>query len=171
MSSEQLVRNCAPTLAGIKTGSLYTLYISSEEDYRHDIAALNRFMKVCETYVLIYLYRPSMLRRDLEDPLALKILSERGYSLKGPDRSVADLIRRMREGGEFPHEIGLFLGYPPSDVLGFIRDPHAGYADVGYWKVYSNVESARAAFRRYRKCTAEYGRMYKSGRTLEQLIV
>lgn len=181
MSSEQLVRNCAPTLAGIKTGSLYTLYISSEEDYRHDIAVLNRFMnrkglrivplKVCETYVLIYLYRPSMLRRDLEDPLALKILSERGYSLKGPDRSVADLIKKMREGGQFPHEIGLFLGYPPSDVLGFIRSPNSGYIDVGCWKVYSNAESARAAFRRYRRCTEEYGRMYKSGRTLEQLIV
>ena len=181
MSSEQLVRNCAPTLAGIKTGSLYTLYTSSEEDYRHDIAVFNRFMnkkglrivplKVCESYVLIYLYRPSILRRDLEDPLALKILSERGYSLKGPDRSVADLIRKMREDREFPHEIGLFLGYPPSDVLEFIKDPHAGYTDVGYWKVYSNVENARAVFRRYRKCTEEYGRMYKSGRTLEQLIV
>ena len=180
MSSEQLVRNCAPTLAGIKTGSLYTYHFRTDEDIRKDIARFNRLMnkkglrmipvKLCESYALMYLYRPDMLNEDLKDSLAREILSRYGYSLKGSDRCVVDLVNRLK-GNSFPHEIGLFLGYPPSDVLGFIRDPHAGYADVGYWKVYSNVESARAAFRRYRKCTAEYGRMYKSGRTLEQLIV
>ena len=30
------------------------------------------------------------------------------------------LIHRLRSEGEFPHEIGLFLSYPPEDVLGFI---------------------------------------------------
>lgn len=181
MSSEQLIRNCAPTLAGIKTGSLYTLHLSSGDDYRHDISVFNRFMnkkglrivplKSNDDHALIYLYRPTMLERDLEDPLAAKILKRYGYSLKGADRCVVDLVRRLKSSESFPHEIGLFLGYPPSDVLGFINSPDTGYTDVGYWKVYSNVENAREAFRRFRRCTEEYGRMYRSGRTLEQLVV
>ena len=180
MSSEQLVRNCAPTLAGIKTGSLYTWHFNKGDDYRHDISVFNRFMnkkglrivplKVCESYALIYLYRPEMLRKDLQDPTAAKMLSDLGYSLKSPDRSVADLVRRFKDASSFPHEIGLFLGYPPSDVQGFIRSPN-GYRYVGLWKVYSDENNAKAAFRRYRRCTEEYGRMLRSGRTLEQLVV
>ena len=71
----------------------------------------------------------------------------------------------------FPHEIGLFLGYPPADVEGFIKSPNEGFCEVGYWKVYSDAEKARSVFRRYKQCTEEYGRMLRSGRTLEQLVV
>ena len=87
------------------------------------------------------------------------------------DRCVVDLVRRLKVSAEFPHEIGLFLGYPPLDVDGFIRNPKEGFYEVGYWKVYSDVQSARLAFSRYRRCTEEYGRMLEEGRTLEQLVV
>ena len=31
-------------------------------------------------------------------------------------------MQRLADGGKFPHEIGLFLGYPPEDVSGFIEN-------------------------------------------------
>ncbi len=180
MSEDKIVRYGAPTLAGIKTGSLFTLRISSD-DLRRDLSAFNKFLskkgiriiplKVCEKYALIYLYRPDMLDRDLKDPLAKKILQRFGYSISSSDRCVVDLVRRLNSSPAFPHEIGLFLGYPPSDVDGFINNPNEGFCDVGYWKVYSNVDNARKLFNRYKKCTEEYGRMLRSGRTLEQLVV
>lgn len=37
------------------------------------------------------------------------------------ERCVAELIRRVRHEEDFPHEIGLFLGYPSEDVSGFIK--------------------------------------------------
>ena len=90
MSEDQIVRNCAPTLAGLKTGSLFNVSISSDADFRHDIALFNRSMrnkgiriiplKVSEKYALIYLYRPDMLEHDLKDPLAESILERFGYS-------------------------------------------------------------------------------------------
>ena len=180
MSEDQIVRYGAPTLAGIKTGSLFTLHTSSE-DLRQEISALNKVMskkgiriiplKVCDTYALIYIYRPEMLDRDLKDPKAEKILTGFGYPVNSPDRCVTDLARRLNSSPVFPHEIGLFLGYPPSDVDGFIRNPHEGYSAVGYWKVYSDVENALRLFRNYKRCTEEYGRLLRSGRTLEQLVV
>ena len=41
----------------------------------------------------------------------------------------------------FPHEIGVFLGYPLDDVIGFIE--HKPYYLVGDWKVYQNVNEAK----------------------------
>jgi len=181
MSADQIVRFCAPTLAGIKTGSLFTVHASSDQELRSDIASFNRRfntrgiriipVKVCDGYSLIYLYRPDMLDKDLHDPMAVSILERFGYSMTSSDRCVVDLVRRLKVSAEFPHEIGLFLGYPPLDVDGFIRNPNEGFYEVGYWKVYSDVQSARLAFSRYRRCTEEYGRLLEEGSTLEQLVV
>jgi hypothetical protein len=181
MSADQIVRFCAPTLAGLKTGSLFTVHASSDHELRSDIASFNRRfsakgiriipVKVCDGYSLIYLYRPDMLDKDLHDPMAVSILERFGYSMTSSDRCVVDLVRRLKVSAEFPHEIGLFLGYPPLDVDGFIRNPNEGFYEVGYWKVYSDVQSARLAFSRYRRCTEEYGRLLEEGSTLEQLVV
>ncbi|SCW51135.1 Protein of unknown function [Ruminococcaceae bacterium YRB3002] len=181
MSSEQLVRNCAPTLAGIKTGSLYAIQGVDMDELKCDLSALNRTLiskgvriiplKMSDDKVLIYIYRPQMLKKDLSDPNAQEILSELGYSLESVEVSVVELILRLRSYGSFPHEIGLFLGYPPSDVRGFIHDPNNGYVMSGYWKVYSNEDKARDLFRRYKTCTREYERMLMAGRPLEQLVV
>lgn len=181
MSSEQLVRYCAPTLAGIKTGSLYSLRGINRSELISDLSSLNRFLRKKGVriimlrqrgeYSLIYLYRPDMLKRDLNDPQAKRLLRSLGYPQGSIEESVSELASRLRSGGTFPHEIGLFLGYPPSDVQGFINDPHGGYVLSGYWKVYSDEDKARAIFRRYKRCTLEYQQMLMSGRTLEQLVV
>ena len=36
---------------------------------------------------------------------------------------------------EFPHEMGLLLGYPVEDVKGFIRNGGENCLYIGYWKV------------------------------------
>jgi len=180
VSEDQIVRYCAPTLAGIKTGSLFAVH-NTTDGFRHFISAFNRNMrqkgiriiplKVSEDYTLVYLYRPEMLKRDLKDPLAENILQRFGYPTFDSDRCVVDLVRRLNSSPVFPHEIGLFLGYPPSDVDSFINNPNEGYCAVGYWKVYSNAEGAKRIFKRYKQCTEEYARMLRSGRTLEQMVV
>lgn len=38
----------------------------------------------------------------------------------------------MEEKGAFLHEIGLLLGYPVEDVLGFIRHQGKNYLYTGY---------------------------------------
>ena len=63
-----------------------------------------------------------------------------------------ELTRRLREGEEFPHEIGLFLGYPPGDVEGFLRDGGRHCKLCGPWKVYDNVEEAARRFAAFHRC-------------------
>jgi len=81
------------------------------------------------------------------------------------------LVGRLNEEGSFPHEIGLFLGYPPDDVECFMNNPCDGVKCSGCWKAYSDDENARKTFSRYKKCTDVYQRMNLSGKSLSQLTV
>ena len=179
MPEEYLIEHCAPTLAGIKTGNLFS--IKKEADIYKQISELNRKLRDKGIRVipipkrgggmLIYLYRPEHLKRDLESPDAREILEGRGYSGRDSQKCIVELIRHLSTDTDFPHEIGLFLGYPPADVKGFMESPHTGYKCVGTWKVYGDIEQAEKLFAAYRKCRYLYDREYKKGRSLEQLAV
>lgn len=131
MSDETVIRCCAPTLAAIKTGSLFNSPFESREEMTASLRAINRSLipkGVCalplryeDGKALIYLYRPSMLKEDLKHPVAEDILKDAGYPEGSAAGHIAWLIRRLKEAETFPHEIGLFLGYPAVDVRGFIR--------------------------------------------------
>ena len=181
MPEEDVVRFCSPTLAGLKTGSLFNCRYPSEEAMRADLREWNKRLKPKGVRVLpmrysmgkalIYLYRPGRLHGDLRDPVACGLLENRGYPLGDPDRCVVCLARRIKDASEFPHEIGLFLGYPPDDVLGFIRNGAARCKCVGDWKVYGDEVRAKQLFQQYRKCTAAFSDQLAKGKTLEQLTV
>ena len=152
MSEEMVVRQCAPTLAGIKTGSLFPCPCTDRDALLDEVRQLNRRLspkglcllplRFTEGSALLYLYRPATLRRDLSDDLARRLLAEAGYDGGSCGRCVATLIRRFRQGADFPHEIGLFLSYPPEDVRGFVDNRARSYKCAGLWKVYS--DEARA---------------------------
>lgn len=181
MSEEMIVRHCSPTLAGMKTGSLFSCEYENETSLRDEIRLLNGLltprglrmlpMKRCKGRALIYLYRPEKLSRDLADVGARSLLKSCGYQSSHAAQHVAHLIRRLRESSEFPHEIGLFLGYPPEDVRGFIenRGQHCKY--TGYWKVYADEDNACRLFQKYRKCTEIYSRKCAEGMSLNRLIL
>ena len=121
--------------------------------------------------VLLYVYRPDYLDRDLSCPLAKQILESRGYCCSSSGKCIVQLIRHMAEDGRFPHEVGLFLGYPPEDVRCFMEDTRRGVKCTGCWKAYGNEEEAKRTFRKYRKCTEVYRREFSKGRSLLQLTV
>ena len=120
---------------------------------------------------LLYLYRPAELRVDLKDQLAEALLADAGYSGKSSEQCVAYLAKRFRSGGEFPHEVGLFLSYPPQDVRGFIENHAVNYKCAGLWKVYGDEALARRLFDKFRKCTDIYCALWRAGSGIDQLAV
>ena len=163
MSEEMVVRQCAPTLAGIKTGSLFPCPCTDRDALLDEVRQLNRRLspkglcllplRFTEGSALLYLYRPATLR---------------GGSC---GRCVATLIRRFRQGADFPHEIGLFLSYPPEDVKGFVDNRARSYKCAGLWKVYSDEARARRLFTRFKRCTDTYCKLWQAGATIDQLAV
>ncbi len=69
---------------------------------------------------LLYLFRPAHLSRDLSQGEVRQLLRQAGYQDLAQPACLRELKRRLQAGGDFPHEIGLFLGYPPEDVAGFM---------------------------------------------------
>ncbi|MBR3640944.1 MAG: DUF3793 family protein [Oscillibacter sp.] len=181
MSERELVRQAAPTLAGIKTGNLFPCRYASFEELKTDIGSVNRRLRekglrllplrYAAGRALLYLYRPARLQKDLAAPEAREILRDAGYGDGRQERCLGELMRRLRAEGAFPHEIGLFLGYPPEDVRGFMEHRGRESKCEGCWKVYGDAERARETFRRYRRCTAQYLVRHEAGTPLARLAV
>ena len=112
---------------------------------------------------LLYLFRPAALSRDLAQEEVRRLLRQAGYRDLGQGACLAELRRRLGAGGDFPHEIGLFLGYPPEDVAGFVRHRGKGCKCVGCWKVYGDEAAARRQFAAFKACTANYCRRGANG--------
>ena len=127
---------------------------------------------------LVLVYRPQLLARELSAPHATATMFSWGYETTGPgwlEAAITRLGRRLENrhrcsaNGGFPHEVGLFLGYPYDDVMAFIEYEGRDYLCCGCWKVYSNQQSAETCFARYKRCTRDCEAMLGRGATLAEL--
>ena len=181
MSEDLLVRHCSPTMAGIKTGSMFPCEFITKDFLKENLRAVNKKLnkkglriiplKIKNNKVLLYAYRPSLLNKDICDASANALLKERGYCCESSGKCVMHLVNRMKETTEFPHEVGLFLGYPPEDVLGFIENKAECSKCSGCWKVYGDEDKAKRLFAKYKKCTKVYCKRHKFGSSIEKLTV
>lgn len=181
MSEEIMIRHCSPTLAGMKTGNMFSCPFADADEMRNTVRHWNRLLgkkglrvlplKFRDKRALVYVYRISQLSRDLKDDTVRGLLRERGYEPEVPERCIVQLIQKLEKCSEFPHEIGLFLGYPPEDVCGFIEHKAQGCKLVGCWKVYGNEEKARRIFAKYKKCTEVYTAQFAGGMSVDRLTV
>ena len=165
--SEQLERtlayHCAPALAGIKAANLIGLLRAEHPGLHGELENYNRafgckgvrFEILCECRgrALVLVYRPALLQQALGSPLARQLLKQAGYPTGELAQQLSELGSRLEAGrGAFPHEVGLFLGYPPEDVEAFQRYGGKGCKLCGHWKVYHDPEGARRCFARYDRC-------------------
>lgn len=181
MLDKYLIFHCSPTLASIKTANLFRLTYTEEADLRDQLTAWNEnlgqkgislvILQKKGRTALIYVYRKTRLQADLQKPGVAEFLSSRGYLYTDTDHAVAMLRRRLEKGREFPHEIGLFLGYPLEDVTAFIKNGGKNSICTGCWKVYYNEQEAKRMFAKFRKCRDVYLRLWNQGKTVRQLTV
>ena len=178
-----LIEYCAPTLMGSKPASLFRHHAQSPEMLQRMAAGWSetlapyslalRILKTCpETGdCLVYLYRVRWLRRILSDAAVKIFLEHMGYQVvQNPPGLLEQLSQRLCMNQNFPHEIGVFLGYPLEDVEGFIQNGGRNYTCCGCWKSYGDPEKAKALFASYRRCTALCKEWYQNGYTITQLI-
>ena len=176
-----VIEHCSPTLAGIKPAGLFSCPLGGEAEVLEQIRQLNlklsgrgvvvSVMNKRDGRALIYVYREAMLKKALENRETAEFLKTCGYGGLNVEKAVARLKERLAQSDGFPHEIGLFLGYPPEDVQGFIQNRGQNCKCCGCWKVYGDPESATRQFARFKKCREVYLRMFNGGRSLHQLTV
>lgn len=181
MLEEVIIRQCAPTLAGIKTGNLFSYSCTDQDKIKKEIVCFNRkysrkglcLMQLCirKSSALLYLFRPNELKKDLNSDSAKELLKAAGYECNCCGRCIVHLTKRICESCEFPHEIGLFLSYPPEDVKGFIENHAENFKCAGLWKVYGDERKALKLFKRYKHCTNVYCNLFAQGRGIDDLAI
>lgn len=179
MSTDTIVRMCAPTLAGMKTGSLFSQDFSGKEELCLCLHMYNEVLEpkglkmissgFNEKRYLLYVYRPSRLERDLNQKNCRDLLKELGYCVENCEQCLNKLKDKIEKEKDFPHEVGLFLGYPYCDVKGFMD--HKECLHIGMWKVFDNKEETCALFEKYKRCYEIYDKCYAEGTPFERLIV
>ena len=179
MLERSIIDHASPTLARLKLGNLFNHPMG--EGFSREFAALRRqlmgkgvtmtILKLSGGKALIYLYRERELEKALSDAGVRRLLLTFGYDRFDAAGALQTLRARLSSTDAFPHEIGVFLGYPLEDVVGFIENGGRNCLSCGWWKVYSNECEALKAFERYEKCKAVYQRLFASGCPLTRLTV
>lgn len=166
----QLALQCAPLLTGIKPSNLLTVKCSSVEDVMdlfQDTEITVHTLYRTEYRTTLFLFREAELMECLERDEVREALAMFGYQTISLIDIFENLCARyqkyMTDHQSFPHELGLLLGYPAHDVLGFIENEGQNYLYSGYWKVYANVQEAINIFKRYNDAREQVIRMVSCG--------
>ena len=178
-----LVRQCAPTLAGMKPGSIFCFNHSPLEVSRQKVCQWNKQLapfgltvqilleRPGSDSVIVFVYRHDRLEQLLSDDAYRNFLSEAGYAGMDLNGLLAQLAYRLRTQPEFPHEIGVFLGYPLRDVIGFIENRGRNFTCCGFWKSYGDPAEMQVCFDCYRRCIQTYVAMFERGIPIERMAV
>lgn len=172
--TELVVIHCAPTLKDKKCSSLVCLASLPSFDEK-ELAGLRRkglsfrFLTNRKGCPLLFLYRRNRLEEIIGGE-ASPVLSSLGYDTSSVERTLDRLEKRMKED-DFPHEIGIFLGYPLDDVRSFVENRGENFILSGVWKVYHNPDKAEKTFRLYSECTRCLISEYEKEKELYRLCV
>ncbi|MDF3006013.1 MAG: hypothetical protein K0S22_2485 [Oscillospiraceae bacterium] len=177
-----LIEQCAPTLAAIKVGNLFHCTLGPGDCiddiiYNWNNCFLSKEVQICliketKTGALVYVFRPTMLSNLLARRDVIKFLKDCGFSCcHNLEDYIEMLSRHICDSSCFPHEIGIFLGYPLRDVQGFIENKGKDFCLCSFWKVYTEPQHAQKLFAQYRKCFCVYKTLFENGRSILQLTV
>ena len=161
---EIIIHYGAPALCGIKPACLFSMTGEKFAGGSHllhqwqwQFSEEKKFFVPVKKYdgrFLLFVYDKPLLAKILRNPKNVSYLSSKGYSVeKGLAAVLAELFHRLAGRAAFPHEVGLFLGYPLEDVVGFELHRAQGFKYSGIWKVYGNTEAAIQRMNLYRTCS------------------
>lgn len=169
----------APTLLGVKCANLISFdmsecgiseYLREFSEKLSESGFCARRLCNCRKRTLVYIYNEKMLSAWLGMPQVRELLTEYGYTGNMALSDMLNILSSRISCGNFPHEIGAFLGYPVGDIRGFISNSGKNCLLCGYWKVYENAETAQRTFDEYDRCRAILFDRLKTGLNLFQAI-
>lgn len=164
MLEEFIAYHCAPALAKIKPSNIAACQKAQFPNLHRELDELNsqlnksdiyiEILCECEKRALIIAYRKSVLECHLRSHKNRAFLSLYGYPENAALGEYLAFLKKRLSHNSFPHEIGVFLGYPLHDIYCFINHRNEGCLLVGEWKVYQNAEAAKKLFGRFKSCKA-----------------
>ena len=174
---DQLILQCAPLIAGFRIASLLIIHRTQ----LRGIYGILRDSAICY-YVLyvtgergvVLLYHPGRLTGYLGKDAVGKFLADAGYPVCRLEEILLIFRQRYRDYHrgirEFPHELGVILGYPIEDVRGFIRHKGKDPLYAGYWKVYADAPAKKELFGMFELAREMLAELLRNGADIRDII-
>lgn len=173
----QIVLQCAPVIAGIKMSNLC---IIPTKDLNLALCMLKQgsfhyfLLRKDTRNSTILLYYPEKIQGYLQQEKVGLFMKQLGYT----DCRLEKVFMRfqiryrcyMEHPQDFPHEMGILLGYPLEDVTGFIKNKGKNYLYIGYWKVYENFSDKISLFHQYEMVKEQQVLLIADGMKLSNIM-
>ncbi len=160
-----LAHQCAPVLLGKKPAALLAAS-AAPEICPWELLRAQGFQTLKLRWRhkrMLLFFRPGALEGALADPQARGALAQLGYPAGGDLKVLLRaLYARFRDSGSFPREVVFFLGYPPEDVLGFMRCDR-DCKRCGPWKVFGDEGRAAALMAEHARCKEKLVKLLGEG--------
>jgi hypothetical protein len=159
---------CSEVLAGVKPANLisivnrtrpcgrnlYQLWQHHHAEFAIHSNKLNILvLRSRPQAILLLCYNSDQLERNLSHAGVRVLLQKAGYENGASSADLlAELCCRIQINNSFPHEIGLFIGYPAKDVAAFMGMVNLPFACQCLWKIYGNPTQSLELAEQYRCC-------------------
>lgn len=174
-----LMLECSEVLAGVKPANLislvnrtrscgrnlYQLWQSHNEGLAARLGDLTfKVLQTRQGALLLLCYNQGHLERHLSHAGIRTLLHKSGYRADATCAALLDeMCSRIGANDSFPHEIGLFIGYPAKDVAAFMGMVKLPFACQGPWKIYGNPDQSLCLAEQYRCCRRRMSAVLSSG--------
>lgn len=156
---EWLVEKLGPVFFGSKPAELLSFSNSKDETVfkidkieehfgNHQMKVKYKVFKY-KNSVKVLFYNPRSLDQCLRDFRNKKFLQRLGYPQNYSLKQYIELLVSKIEGGDIPPEIGIFLGYPLKDIMGFMGHPSLKLTKVNGWRVYGDPRLSDKKYREF----------------------
>ena len=173
----QLALQCAPLITGLKVSNLLIISKGNEEVVKR---ILNRtgisYYRLIQarTKTTFLLFRRNELEEFLSDENVRNVLMKAGYKSLQIDKILRTFSLRyeayIQGDKSFPHEMGLLLGYPVEDVVGFVENNGKNFLYSGYWKVYENQKDKVKLFDKFKVAEETLIHLLSNGLSMSDII-
>ena len=144
---EWFVQLIAPVLLGAKPAEILSFPWDPKQSARleriKNLLTMNKNITLKEftngqKCTKLFVYNPKALQETLSDKRNLMFLKKLGYPTDYHFEEYVELLLEKIQNGSIPDEIGVFLGYPLKDVMGFIGHRSLKLTKVKGWRVYGD---------------------------------
>ncbi len=174
----ELVLHCAPILKDVKVANIVTVTPNKFRLYVKLLSGTGiswMLLNVNKQRAILYLFRRDRLEDYLSDKNIEDFLAGYGYQRGNLESKLARLAKRVEGFGDgkvsFPHEIGVFLGYPLWDVEGFLKNNGENSIGNGYWKVYDDLAGALRTFESFDRSRERAMEELVQGKSIREIAV
>lgn len=173
----QLALQCAPLITGLKVSNLLIISKGNEEVVKRILnrtgISYYRLIRT-RTKTTFLLFRRNELEEFLSDENVRNVLMKAGYKSLQIDKILRTFSLRyeayIQGDKSFPHEMGLLLGYPVEDVVGFVENNGKNFLYSGYWKVYENQKAKVKLFDKYKVAEETLIHLLSNGLSMSDII-